>query len=131
MTPNPHRGSDFADFLAEEGLMTPIMTPINDLPIQLREYNRWRRGDETIDQPEPMILGKIIDNAADRLEELERELAAEQAQIEANHKVTRIIEEMLYAERALADRLASALTDSATWSHALPAYEAWKEARRE
>jgi hypothetical protein len=56
-----------------------------------------------------MILGKIIDNAADRLEELERELAAERAQIEANHKVTRIIEEMLYAERALADRMAALL----------------------
>jgi hypothetical protein len=39
------------------------------------------------------------------------------------------MERELAAERALADRLASALTDSATWSHALPAYEAWKKAR--
>ena len=31
MTPNPHRGSDFADFLAEEGLMTP--TPRTDAAI--------------------------------------------------------------------------------------------------
>jgi hypothetical protein len=41
------------------------------------------------------------------------------------------LERELAAERALADRLASALTDSATWNHALPAYEAWKESRRE
>jgi hypothetical protein len=39
------------------------------------------------------------------------------------------LEREIAAERALADRLASALTDSATWSHALPAYEAWKKAR--
>jgi hypothetical protein len=52
----------------------------------------------------------VARQAADRLEELERELSA---------------------ERALADRLASALTDSATWSHALPAYEAWKKSRHE
>ncbi len=31
MTPNPHRGSDFADFLAEQGLMTP--TPRTDAAI--------------------------------------------------------------------------------------------------
>jgi hypothetical protein len=31
MTPNPHRGSDFADFLSEEGLMTP--TPRTDAAI--------------------------------------------------------------------------------------------------
>ncbi len=31
MTPNPHRGSDFADFLAEEDLMTP--TPRTDAAI--------------------------------------------------------------------------------------------------
>jgi hypothetical protein len=37
----------------------------------------------------------------------------------------------LAAERALADRLASALTDSATWNHAMPAYGAWKEARND
>jgi hypothetical protein len=32
MTPNPHRGSDFNDFLAEEGLMTP--TPRTDAAIK-------------------------------------------------------------------------------------------------
>jgi hypothetical protein len=75
MTPNPHRGSDFNDFLAEQDLMTPTMTPTSDLPIQLREYNRWRRGDETLDQPSAAWVGAVVDAAADRLEELEAELA--------------------------------------------------------
>jgi hypothetical protein len=43
----------------------------------------------------------------------------------------RLSEKELAAERDLADRLASALTDSATWDHALHAHEAWKEARSE
>ena len=90
--------------------MTPTMTPTNDLTTRLREYNRWRRGDETLEQMHIADIGEMLDEAADRLEELQAELAA---------------------ERVLADRLASALTDSATWNHALPAYEAWKEARHE
>ena len=124
MTPNPHRGSDFADFLAEEGLMTPTMTPTKDLPGQLREFNRWRRGDETLEQPNPADIGAMINEAAGRLEELEQQLAA-------NHAAIKLMGKWLEDERALADRLASALTDSATWNHALPAYDAWKEARSE
>jgi chromosome segregation ATPase len=50
--------------------MTPTMTPTNNLPAQLREYNRWRRGGEGI-QPNPSKIGAMIDEAADRLEELE------------------------------------------------------------
>jgi hypothetical protein len=109
MTTNPHRGSDFADFLTEQDLMTPTMTPTSDLPVRLREFNRWRRGDETLEQPHPKDIGKMIDAAADRLEELERELAA---------------------ERALADRLAEAL-DGLDWVHINEpkALAAWKEAR--
>ncbi len=108
MTPNPHRGSDFSDFLAEQDLMTPTMTPTSDLPDQLREYNRWRRGGEG-GHPNPSKIGKMIDASADRLEELERELAA---------------------ERALADRLAEAL-DGLEWVHINEpkALAAWKEAR--
>jgi hypothetical protein len=70
--------------------------------------------------------------------ELERELEQErQDRKQAELDVCRAFGERndaraeLAAERALADRLASALTDSATWNHALPAYDAWKEARRE
>ena len=39
---------------------------------QLRQYNRWRRG-EDIPPPGPRMLGLLIEAAADRLEVLERE----------------------------------------------------------
>jgi hypothetical protein len=39
------------------------------LPALLREYNRWRRGDETLEQPNPAKISAIIDEAADRLEQ--------------------------------------------------------------
>jgi hypothetical protein len=104
MTPNPHRGSDFNDFLAEQDLMTPTMTPTSDLPVRLREFSRWRRGDETLEQPNPADIGATIDEAADRLEELERELAA---------------------ERALADRLAASLEDCRDDSAELLSEHSW------
>jgi hypothetical protein len=53
------------------------MTPTNELPTQLREFNRWRRGNETLEQPHPKDIGVMIDEAADRLEQLERELEQE------------------------------------------------------
>jgi hypothetical protein len=116
MTPNPHRGSDFADFLAEEGLMTPTMTPTNNLPAQLREFNRWRRCDEAMEQPSAAWVGAVIDAAADRLEELERQLASKDAQADEIYKaaldLAAKLEEDLAAERALADRLADALVES-------------------
>ena len=40
---------------------------------QLRKYNRWRRGDKRLKQPDPKELGELIDSVADRLEGLERE----------------------------------------------------------
>lgn len=40
---------------------------------RLRRYNRWRRGDKRLKQPDPAALGELIDAAADRLEVLERE----------------------------------------------------------
>jgi len=136
MTPNPHRGSDFNDFLAEEGL-TPTMTPTNGLTAQLREYNRWRRGGEGW-HPNPSKIGAMIDEAADRLEELERELEQErQDRKQADLDALRALGERndaraeLAAERELADKLASAWTNSATWNRALPAYEAWKKSRHE
>lgn len=51
--------------------MTPTMTPTKDLTTQLREFNRWRRCDEAMEQPHPARIGAMIDEAADRLEELE------------------------------------------------------------
>lgn len=40
---------------------------------KLRIYNRWRRGDKKLKRPDPVKLGKLIDDVADRLELLERE----------------------------------------------------------
>lgn len=40
---------------------------------RLRRYNRWRRGDKRLKQPDPTALGELIDAAANRLEVLERE----------------------------------------------------------
>ncbi len=39
----------------------------------LRRFNRWRRGDDRLKQPDPKKLGQLIDGVADRLEVLERE----------------------------------------------------------
>jgi hypothetical protein len=39
----------------------------------LRTFNRWRRGDETLEQPCPRVVGEMIDAACDQIERLERE----------------------------------------------------------
>lgn len=65
-----------------------------------------------------------------RTETLQRELEQERAQIKANHKATKLIEEMLYAERALADRLAKQLEECAEITGDFEAITAWKEARK-
>jgi hypothetical protein len=51
-----------------------------ELHERLRQYNRWRRGEDWLDEdwqdddgPCPKELGELIDTAADRLEVLERE----------------------------------------------------------
>jgi len=104
-----------------------MKTETKELSAQIRQFNRWRRGDETLDQPHPAEIGLMLDAAADRLEELERELSA---------------------ERALADRLAALLQrdregyggqvvdpkcDCCDCEYLRPideALAAWKEARR-
>jgi hypothetical protein len=37
----------------------------------LRRYQEWRRGDEGLEQPDPQEIGRHIDAAIKRLEELE------------------------------------------------------------
>jgi hypothetical protein len=37
----------------------------------LRDFNRWRRGDDSIPQPQPDMAGKMIDAACNRMERLE------------------------------------------------------------
>lgn len=39
------------------------------LSARLREFNRWSRGDETMEQPHPARIGAMIDEAADQLEQ--------------------------------------------------------------
>ena len=46
------------------------MKPTADIVEELRLYNRWRRGDEAITALDPTTLGKLIDDAADRIEHL-------------------------------------------------------------
>jgi hypothetical protein len=113
------------------------MTPTNNLCGQLREYNAWRRGNETLDQPSAAWVGAVIDAAADRLEELERELAESTQSLDFQTQLNREVIDLekktfaeLAAERALADRLAEAL-DGLEWVHINEpkALAAWKEAR--
>ena len=39
----------------------------------LRTFNRWRRGDENLEQPCPRIVGEMIDSVCDEIETLKRE----------------------------------------------------------
>ena len=39
----------------------------------LRAFNRWRRGDESLEQPCPRVVGRMIDDACEQIERLERE----------------------------------------------------------
>ncbi|MBK8478125.1 MAG: hypothetical protein IPL39_18010 [Opitutaceae bacterium] len=39
-----------------------------ELITSLRQFNRWRRGDEAEPMPDPRRVGELIDRAADRLE---------------------------------------------------------------
>jgi len=87
-----------------------MKTDTATLAARLRAHNEWRRSNE--DTPEminPALLGQTIAEAADRLEEMDRELAA---------------------ERALADRLAETLGGLDWLGAKYPkALAAWKESR--
>jgi hypothetical protein len=39
----------------------------------LRTFNRWRRGDESLEQPSPRVIGQMIDAVCDKVETLTRE----------------------------------------------------------
>jgi hypothetical protein len=111
-----------------------MKTDNKTLPAQLREYNAWRRGNETLDQPSAAWVGAVIDAAADRLEELEEQLSA-------NHEAIKLMGKWLEDEQELADRLAGVLL---SYHHDLLAGEdmqwlpehdkslaVWKEARHD
>lgn len=42
----------------------------------LREFNRWRRGDDSVPQPQPGKASEAIDAACAHMERLEQELHA-------------------------------------------------------
>jgi hypothetical protein len=44
----------------------------------LRTFNRWRRGDETLEQPSPRVVGEMIDAACDEIEKLRAETIVEE-----------------------------------------------------
>ena len=45
---------------------------MKELIEKLKNYNRWRRGDETVPQPHPQEVGEMIDQAIEALEGDER-----------------------------------------------------------
>jgi len=47
----------------------------------LRNYNKWHRGDETVDMPHPREIGKALDSLTNGAENLERENAELKAEI--------------------------------------------------
>lgn len=53
----------------------------------LKLYNEWRRGDEKMGQPNPTEIGKLLDEACEKLVSLERE------RDEARREVDRFREE--------------------------------------
>ena len=46
------------------------MTPTETATI-LRQFNEWRRGDETVEQPDPREISEAIDAAVEMIERLE------------------------------------------------------------
>ena len=46
------------------------MTP-TETAATLRQYNEWRRGDETVEQPDPREIGEAIDAAIEMIDRLE------------------------------------------------------------
>lgn len=113
---------------------------------RLRQYNRWRRGEEdwAADErgPDPKELGELIDGAADRLEVLERE---HQEFFERWHAERRkrealevVIRDIFPAAHRLALELECLLLDSKDiaavskwWDSAHEALEQWREFCRE
>jgi hypothetical protein len=50
------------------------MTSTAEIITFLRAFNRWRRGDDSIPQPQPGVAGQMIDAACEHIERLEQEL---------------------------------------------------------
>lgn len=59
---------------AEHDEPQPDETPTSKTVEFIREYNRWRRGDESVCQPSPHQIGIALDEVCELVESLEREL---------------------------------------------------------
>jgi hypothetical protein len=154
---NKHRGSDFNDFLIEQGL-TNTNQPMTPTPRTDEAVDRFPQPGQPPGTQWPEIVPaefarqlerenqtfraaqKACEDCdaprVDRIAELERELATEREQLTANHEATKLLSKWLEDEREIADRLAGELAGIAWLQAAIVpnpaeiALAAWKEARR-
>jgi hypothetical protein len=64
--PSPH-------FSEQSNLRSQAVTTCDQIVRFLRTFNRWRRGDITLEQPSPREVGLAIDAACNEIERLERQ----------------------------------------------------------
>ncbi len=76
----------------------------------LRQFNAWRRGDESIPQPDPTTIGVAIDDAIKCIEAFERlnESLAKNKRLFTNSLADGIIESQLKRIKQLEDDLSLA-----------------------
>ena len=80
------------------------MSTIQETIATLKEYNKWRRGDETITMPDPFELGVAIDYAVRLLKELEHiKSEFEKIALLCARKADSNVELRIRAEKAEAD----------------------------
>jgi hypothetical protein len=77
----------------------------------LRQFNDWRRGDESIPQPDPTTIGVAIDDAIKCIETFDRlnESLAKNKRLFSNALADGIIESQLKRIKQLEDHLSLAL----------------------
>jgi hypothetical protein len=63
--------------------------PCSRLVEDVRRYNAWRRGDESLEMPEPKRIGQSLDAICDRVEELEAKYRMHHAEAERLTQVVR------------------------------------------
>lgn len=97
---------------------------------KLRLYNKWRRGDEELPQPDPREIGQWIDEICNYAEEVgaKCDQLRIDAQREAEHHDRMVGElERVYDERDEARRLAEAMAEKAKALVARWDQPSWKD----
>lgn len=64
----------FIDIPQSENVVSDSMKTVFTVIDNLRSYNKWRRGDEDVDMPNPTNIGIWIDEICDEAERMEAEL---------------------------------------------------------